>query len=340
MFTPIAAAAFSAISTAFPCSNSSRKNPATKLGALNRKSQRGSQTMPTYRYRVVDVFTETPLEGNPLAVFLNGSGIDGATMQKIAKELNLSETVFLLPPTRRDAAAKLKIFTPSYEMDFAGHPTIGASFVILEEGIVAKGTKQFAVEENIGLVPIRVEEHSAGAGADRRPRIWLTTPPIQYQQTLDRAMCARVLGLQPDDLLPPAPQVLTAGNPTIYIPLKSKEAVDHAWLDRSGAIELRGSDKRPLCVFVFTPTAEGAYSRMFAPEHGVVEDPATGSSTGPLASYMMRAGLTSSTRFISEQGTKMGRRSLLHVEIHGKNGEQGIDVGGYVTPLTEAKMTL
>lgn len=292
--------------------------------------------MPSHRYRVVDVFTKTPLEGNPLAVFPDGSNIDGATMQKIAKELNLSETVFLLPPTRRDAVAKLRIFTPTYEMDFAGHPTIGASFVILDEAIVPIGTQKFELEENVGLVPIRVE----ATQEDARPRIWLTTPPIEYQQTVDRALCARLLGLQLDDLLAPTPQVLTAGNPTIFIPLKNKEAVDRAWLDRSGAIELRAGDKRPLCVFVFTPTAEGAYSRMFAPEHGVVEDPATGSSTGPLAAYMMRTGLVSSPKFLSEQGTKMGRRSLLYVETRGNDGEHGIDVGGYVTPLIEATMTL
>jgi len=293
-------------------------------------------TMGAHRYRVVDVFTRTPLEGNPLAVFPDGSGIDDRSMQKIAKELNLSETVFIVPPTRPGAAAKLRIFTPTYEMDFAGHPTIGASFVILDEGIVARDTPRFTLEENVGLVPIRVEAPKE----DGRPRIWLTTPPIQYQQTFDRALCAKVLGLQLDDLLPPTPQVLTAGNPTIFIPLKDKEAVDRAWLDRSGAIELRGGDKRPLCVFIFTPTAEGAYSRMFAPEHGVVEDPATGSSTGPLAAYMMRAGLTSSTRFVSEQGTKMGRRSMLYVEIRGHEGVNGIDVGGYVTPLVDATMAL
>jgi trans-2,3-dihydro-3-hydroxyanthranilate isomerase len=294
--------------------------------------------MPSHRYRVVDVFTKSPLEGNPLAVFPDGSNINGTTMQKIAKELNLSETVFILPPTRPDAAAKLKIFTPSYEMDFAGHPTIGASFVVLQEGVVPKHTDHFALEENIGIVPIRVEVPEAND--DARPCIWLTTPPLQYQQTLDRALCAKVLGLQLDDLLAPTPQVLTAGNPTIFIPITNKEAVDRAWLDRSGASELRAGDARPLCVFIFTPTAEGAYSRMFAPEHGVVEDPATGSSTGPLAAYMMRTGLISSPRFVSEQGTKMGRRSLLHVEIRGNKGANGIDVGGYVTPLVEATMTL
>ena len=97
------------------------------------------------------------------------------------------------------------------------------------------------------------------------------------------------------------------------------------------------------CVFVFTPTPDGAYSRMFAPEYGIVEDPATGSSTGPLAAYMIQHNLVSGhagTRFVSEQGTKMGRRSLLHVEVQGEAGADGIYVGGHVTPIAEAVMTL
>ena len=92
-----------------------------------------------------------------------------------------------------------------------------------------------------------------------------------------------------------------------------------------------------------TPTPDGAYSRMFAPEHGVIEDPATGSATGPLAAFMLRNGLTppgKTSRFISEQGTKMGRRSILHVLIHGDQGKDGIEVGGHVTPLVEATMSL
>ena len=98
-----------------------------------------------------------------------------------------------------------------------------------------------------------------------------------------------------------------------------------------------------MCVFVFAPTSDGAYSRMFAPEYGIVEDPATGSSTGPLALYMMRNGLIANedgTHFISEQGTKMGRRSILHVHIFGKGGSIGIDVGGRVTPIASGTMTL
>jgi len=287
----------------------------------------------TYPYRVVDVFTERPLEGNALAVFPNGGGLEDATMQSIARELNLSETVFVLPATRPDAAARLRIFTPTREMDFAGHPTIGASFVVLDEGILPRDTANFVLEENVGPVPIRVEQ-------GRRPLIWLTTPRIEDGPTLDRNLCADVLGLEAGDLLNVAPQLLSAGNPTVFIPLKDRQAVDRAAMEMAGVKRLKGAYSKPICTFVFTPTPEGAYSRMFAPEHGVLEDPATGSSTGPLAAYMIRHKLVSGapgTRFVSEQGTKMHRRSILHVHI---GGADTIEVGGYVTPLVRAVMRL
>jgi trans-2,3-dihydro-3-hydroxyanthranilate isomerase len=287
-----------------------------------------------YRYRVVDVFTQHPLEGNALAVFLDGSAMDATTMQRIAREMNLAETAFILPPTRTDCAARVRIFTPTKEMLFAGHPTLGTSFVLLDEGILPRNTGDFLLEENIGPVPVRVE-----AGA--RPMLWLTTPPIETGRYYDPVLCANALGLSADDLLDVAPQRLSAGNPTIYVALRDKLAVDRAWLDMTGAKQLRGSDAEFMCVFVFTPTAEGAYSRMFAPEYGVVEDPATGSSTGPLAAFMMRHGLVSTsggTRWVSEQGTKMDRRSFLHVHVRGDNGAEGIDVGGHVTPVSVATM--
>ena len=119
--------------------------------------------------------------------------------------------------------------------------------------------------------------------------------------------------------------------------------MDRAWLDLQGARKLKGLEEELACVFVFAPTAEGAYSRMFAPDFGVVEDPATGSSTGPLALFMMRHGLASSasgTSFFSEQGTKMQRRSILHVQVHGEKGADGIEVGGHVAPLAEGTMSL
>lgn len=286
------------------------------------------------RYRVVDVFTERSLEGNALAVFTDASSLDADTMQRIARELNLAETAFVLPATRADCAACVRIFTPLKEMVFAGHPTIGTSYVLYDEGVVK--SDEFVLEEKIGPVPVRVQQ-----GA--RPMFWLKTPPIQTGRRYEAALCASVLGLERSDLLDIPPQWLSAGNPTVYVPLRNRDAVDRAWMDLSGMKQLRGTEAELMCAFVFTPTPEGAYSRMFAPEYGVPEDPATGSSTGPLALYMMRNGLVPTadgTRFISEQGTKMGRRSLLHVYIRGENGAEQIEVGGHVTPVATASMRI
>lgn len=290
----------------------------------------------TYRYRLVDVFTETVLEGNPLAVFPDARGLGGDLMQKIARELNLSETTFVLPATRADCVAHVRIFTPSREMAFAGHPTIGTSSVLLDERIVAPSTLRFQLEEGVGPVPVRVD-------SSERPMIWLRTPPIESGPVFERDACARALGLAASDLLDVPPQLLSAGNPTVFIALKDKEAVDRAWLDVQGSAIFRAGVPVPLCVFVFAPTPQGAYSRMFAPEYGIIEDPATGSSTGPLAAYMMQHGLVSGasgTRFVSEQGTRMQRRSLLHVLIHGEGGVDGIEVGGHVAPLGEGTLRL
>jgi trans-2,3-dihydro-3-hydroxyanthranilate isomerase len=289
-----------------------------------------------YRYRVVDVFTDQPLAGNALAVFPDASGIDDVTMQKIAREMNLSETSFVVPSTRADCAAGVRIFTPGKEMAFAGHPTIGTGFVLLDEGIIPANSGHFVLEEKVGPVPIRVDKGPC-------PLIWLRTPPIREGKTVARTICAQALGLDSRDLLDSFPRLLSAGNPTVFVALKDTDAVDRAWLDSHGCDILKGGDQEPMCVFVFTPTPDGAYSRMFAPDYGIIEDPATGSSTGPLATFMMRHNLISGaagTQFISEQGTKMGRRSILHVHIHGEHGRDGIDVGGNVVPVAEATMTL
>ena len=290
----------------------------------------------SYPYAVVDVFTTEPLSGNSLAVFPEASEFDAAAMQKIARELNLTETAFVLAPTRSDCAARVRIFTPTKELPFAGHPTVGTAFLLLQKGIVSSSCHEFLLEEEFGPIPLRIE-------AGTPPLIWLRTPAIREGRCLDSSLCARALGLEPHDLLAVEPQMLNAGNPTVVVAVKDKAAVDRASLDLTGLRILKDREDESFCVFVFTPTPDGAYSRMFAPEYGVPEDPATGSSTGPLAVFMMQRHLASNaagTRFVSEQGTRMGRRSLLHVHIQGENGTGGIYIGGHVTPIIEAVMTL
>src|SRR5688572_6676384 len=141
----------------------------------------------SYQYRIVDVFTDKPLEGNPLAVFLDGAKLDPATMQKIAKEMNLSETTFILPPANPDCAARVRIFTPGSELMFAGHPTIGTAYVLAAIGRIPGHANDFLLEEGIGAVPVRIER-------SERMMIWLTTPPISERGVYDPARCAEALG--------------------------------------------------------------------------------------------------------------------------------------------------
>jgi trans-2,3-dihydro-3-hydroxyanthranilate isomerase len=294
----------------------------------------------TLRYVHVDVFTTQPLEGNPLAVFPAAGGLDDATMQRIARELNLSETTFVFPPADPAHTARVRIFTPQSELAFAGHPTLGTAYVLRTE----RGGEAFTLEENVGPVAVRVEQ------LGDETRFWLTTPPIAFGARLDPGAVARALGLDAADLLPGAPpEVAGAGSPMAFVAVRDRGAVDRAVYD-ARVLRAAEPDVPSTGTFLFTPDApaatgvDGVYARMFAPENGITEDPATGSATGPLAAYMIRHGLLSGaggTRLLSEQGTKMGRRSLLHVLVHvDAAGATRIEVGGAVAPLARGELTL
>jgi trans-2,3-dihydro-3-hydroxyanthranilate isomerase len=288
-------------------------------------------------YNIVDVFTTTPFEGNALSVITDGSQLETAQMQRIAREFNLSETTFIVPGASRNGGTRVRIFTPNFEMEFAGHPTIGTAYVMRRLGIVPQDAQSFTLDENVGPVKVRVDR-----GDD--PLLWLTTPPIRTVRTFTHEECAAAIGLSPSDLLPNVPcELLTAGNPTIFVALKDAATVDRATIDSVAIFALAEQTGMPTVIFPFAPVASGAYSRMFAPELGVTEDPATGSSTGPLAAFMMKHGLISGangTTFISEQGTKMGRRSLLHVMVHGTSGSDGIEVGGNTRHIATGRINV
>jgi len=291
----------------------------------------------SYRYQVVDVFSQVPLAGNPLAVFSHAADLDSPMMQRIARELSVPETVFVVPSQRPDCVARLRIFTPQKELDFAGSPTIGTAFVMMQRGLVHVDTDSFAVEENVGAIPI---------AADRKEpsMLWLRTPLLNDGPTIAKSEAAALIALDPDKLADAAPQILSAGNPTLFIALKSIAAVDEASLDSTKWAAIRNRyHPDPMCAFVFAPTSEGAYSRMFAPDYGIAEDPGTGSSTGPLAFYMMRHRMTPAkggSRFVSAQGVLMGRRSILHVRVHGENGRDGVDIGGFVTKVIDGELRI
>jgi trans-2,3-dihydro-3-hydroxyanthranilate isomerase len=297
----------------------------------------------SYRFVQVDVFTDRVFGGNPLAVFLDARGLDDARMQQIAREMNLSETVFLFPPSRPDCVAALRIFTPAREVPFAGHPTVGTAWVLAAHGMAPAGAARFVLEEKIGPVPVELE------GDPSRPGfIWMTHGPATFDAALgDRDAVARTLGLTEADLWPGAPiQPGSTGNKFLLVPLRDRSTVDRAALDVRLLLDIMGDWPR-FGVFVFSPdpAAGRVYARMFGPHSsGIPEDPATGSATGPLGAYLVLNGLVrrgALVEIVSEQGTKMGRQSFLHIRI-AMEGERitGIRVGGSVVPVLEGELRI
>ncbi|GAC1389754.1 MAG: PhzF family phenazine biosynthesis protein [Vulcanimicrobiaceae bacterium] len=294
----------------------------------------------SYRYFLLDVFTKKRLEGNPLAVFPDAQGITDLQMQRIAGELNLSETVFLTD-SKMGAAARARIFTPRRELDFAGHPTIGTAHLL---DYLGERSVRLGIEENVGIVPIDVDADSVGENV-----FWLTTPEIRFYETLAPALGAELLGLAESDLAAAPPQFVSAGSPMLFIALKDQDAVDRAELDAACSPRALGSTNA-VGTFLFArkySAPDGPFdvhARMFAPQSGISEDPATGGATGPLAAYMLKYGLASLTlgrcEFISEQGVKMGRRSILKVRVSGGDDARTIKVGGSAVIVAEGTFLL
>jgi trans-2,3-dihydro-3-hydroxyanthranilate isomerase len=199
------------------------------------------------------------------------------------------------------------IFTPRRELAFAGHPTVGSAYVI---GRQKSHSFPFTIEENVGLISIDADTDDAGNSV-----IWLTTPKVEFFETVDPAFCARLLGLSSDDIRSGGPpQYVSAGTPLLFVCVNSPEDVDRAQLRLDHLDEALGSfDSAGTFIFArkepLSTSCFDVYSRMFAPQTGIIEDPATGGETGPLAAYMLSCGMLprkERLQFTSEQGTKMG----------------------------------
>jgi len=291
----------------------------------------------------VDVFTDRALGGNPLAVVLDGRDLRDDEMQAIALEMNLSETTFILPATRSECAARVRIFTPRRELPFAGHPTIGTAWVLASHGLLPAGTTRFALEEGIGPVPVDFE------GDPSRPSfVWMHHGEATFgAEVTDRVGMAKALGLTEAHLQPKAPiQSVSTGNPFLFVPLRNKATVDRAVLDVPALRECAGEESG-VGIFVFASHGPGkVYSRMFAPHtSGIPEDPATGSASGPLGAYLVRYGLIKAAgpdvKILSEQGVKMGRPSHVHIRLDAAGGRAtNIRVGGGVVQVLVGELHL
>lgn len=320
----------------------------------------------------VDVFTERAFGGNPLAVVFEAAGLSDAEMQAIAREMNCSETTFLLPPTRPDCEARVRIFTPAREIPFAGHPTIGTAWVLATEELLPPNTHRFNLEEGIGPVEVTLE------GEPTQPSLlWMRHGEARFGPELtNRDGFARALGLAGSDLLAGAPICTgSTGSTFLYIPLRDRELVDRARLDVRALLAVQGEGP-DVGVFVFAPDPDpkaaagrGAaagessgynaagrgvaagepsgynrvYSRMFAPHtSGIPEDPATGSASGPLGAYLVERRLVTpadTVDIVSEQGTRMGRPSFIRIRVGMTAGRVSeILVGGSVVSVIEGRL--
>jgi len=264
------------------------------------------------RYIVADVFTATPLEGNPLAIFPDGRGLAADTMQRVARELNLSETVFFLPP-EDTGDARLRIFTPANELPFAGHPVLGSAFVLGE----TLGTETLTLETGAGPIPVDLERD--GGGQITFGRMEQNVPvPEPYEET--RALLAAI-GV-PESGLPV--EAYRNGPRHVYVELASEAEVAALRPDQGALGHL------PVAVSTFAGQGAAWKTRVFTPFHGVPEDPATGSAAGPLAVHLARHGRTGFGQEIEiRQGEEIGRPSRLYARAEGSDARvERVLVGG------------
>jgi trans-2,3-dihydro-3-hydroxyanthranilate isomerase len=256
------------------------------------------------RYTVADVFTDEPLQGNQVAVFTDATGLSAETMQRAAREMNLSETVFVFRAEDPNAHLRVRIFTPTTELPFAGHPVLGTAFVVGR----AMGSNVVRLETGLGIVPVTLER--ANGGAPYYGEMEQFVPPVEPFAAVDDLVAA--LGAAP------APGALPIegyrnGPVHVYVEFPSPEAVAALRPD-IGALERLGT----YGISCFAGSGEHWKSRMFGPALGVAEDPATGSAAGPLAVHLVRhRRIEPGTDIEIVQGVEIGRRSVLRARAEG-----------------------
>jgi trans-2,3-dihydro-3-hydroxyanthranilate isomerase len=297
----------------------------------------------TRRFHTLDVFTGRALTGNPLAVVLDAEGLDDQRMQAIAREFNLSETVFVGAPVHPNHRASLRIFTPGREVPFAGHPTVGTAVLL---GLLdPKGGGAFVLEEKIGLVPCDVEVLGADHG---HATFTLPRLPERIGPLPDNATLAAGLGLQQADIGfgTHEPGLYSAGNPFHCVPLRSRDAVTRARPQGEAfvrAFDVGSDGFTNAFVYCAEPLdpAHRFHARMFAPSVGVPEDPATGSAAAAFAGVFMDAEKPTDGHhtFVIEQGDAMGRPSRITVSLDVAGGrlQQG-RIGGQAVIVSEGRL--
>ncbi len=296
--------------------------------------------MRRYTLFQVDAFTTTPLQGNPCAVLPDARGLTEAEMQAIAREMNLSETAFVLPSDQADF--RFRYFTPVTEIPLAGHPTISAAHVLVEEGRVPlrNGQATFTMELSVGVLPVEITSRQGNV-----THVVMTQKKPAFGRAFEHGEIASVFGLAVGELDPRyPPQVVSTGTPQLMALVKSLDALRHIRPDWQALGELcrRGEffSAHLFCLGGFGPKAD-THARHFAPEAGVAEDPFTGSASGGMGAYLVHHGIKPGPRLHIEQGHLCGRPGEGDVEIIGPPQDiQTVKVGGPAITVLRGEIIL
>lgn len=282
------------------------------------------------KFYLVDVFAIAPYTGNPLGVVLDAGALSGDQMQQIAREINYSETTFILSRDRREEGYDVRIFTPTRELPFAGHPCLGTAWAIAQEVLSAAATT-VRLNLPVGQIPVVSELQNQG-----KPIWWMQQPTPTFAPSLEAATAAEILGIDADAIDPRFPiQDVSTGLPFIIVPLRHLSAVKEIRFNRDrywAAVAGREAQ----CIFVFCPETEAAendlHARAFTESVGIPEDPATGSANGCLAGYLAHHNYFghSTVEVRVEQGYEIGRPSLLFLQAKPEGSHILVRVGGRV----------
>lgn len=291
------------------------------------------------KFYIVDVFAVGKYTGNQLAVFA-GDGVAALSdreMQRIAKEMNYSETTFITSEAMRDGGYDVRIFTPGKELPFAGHPTLGTAFILKEE-IIKSQVETVGLNLKVGQIPVTV--HYKDGLIDV---LWMRQKPPIFGQTFAREDLAPVLNLNVDDIDDRFPiQDVSTGIPFIIVPLKTLSALKRSKINKDKYFELINKTQAKE-IFIFSPesynTDSNLSARMFADSLGIPEDPATGSANGCLAGYLVKHSYfgEAALNVRVDQGYEIGRPSLLLLKADNKGEEIEVNVGGKVVMIAKGE---
>ncbi len=280
------------------------------------------------RFYLVDVFGESKYTGNQLAVFRDARSLSSKEMQAIAREMNFSETTFILSDREKHGGFEARIFTPREELPFAGHPTLGTAFVIMEE-ILKKKVNGLTLKLKVGRIPV-----TATYRGKKLDLLWMKQKRPVFGREVDAGRVASALGIAKADIDGRFPvEEVSTGLSFVIVPLRSRVAVKQCRVDLEKYDGLmKSSESKGVFVFCREPydRRNDLNARMFAPDVGVMEDPATGSANGCLAGYLVKHRYLgkSDVHVRVEQGYEIGRPSLLHLRSSERKGVIDVNVGG------------